>query len=463
MKNSKVVYCLTALACVCFINCENSIMRKWWVEQEPSEVEYVPITKMVPQVTYETIIEHDVVYKTVYQQLPPQVIHDVVYVQLPPEVIEKIVYEQLPPRIVYVQLPPEVIHDVVYEQLPPQVIHDVVYVQLPPEIVYVQLPPEVIYEQLPPEVIHDVVYVQLPPQVIYETIIQHEVIYEQLPPEIITKQPSDEELLELINDKPDLIKEIIKQIPPEEIVKYLTDDQIRNIIQYINDNNILTEDQIKEIIVKIPPEEIVKYLTDDQIKEIIQNLIDNNTLTEDQIKEIIKNIPPEEIVKYLTDEQIKTIISLQPPQVILQTITIIDIEYIIFAGNADQYNGHPVQGGSTPLTTQEINSNNASVSDIAKALFKNPDYLIMLHGHANPTAFTDAEIGDLEKLSKDRANAVKTELLKQYKTLSGVDIDDSRVSVSGYGGEKVLFGNNSVYTPLNRRVEMILVRVGVEQ
>ena len=264
---------------------------------------------------------------------------------------------------------------------------------------------------------------------------------------------------------------------------YLTDDQIHEIINNLIANNTLTEDQIKEIIVKIPPEDIVKYLTDDQIKSIIQYIVDDQLLTDDQlksniqyiidkqlitddqIKEIIKNIPPDKIVDCLTDEQIKTIISLQPPQVILQTITIVDIEYIIFAGNADQYNGLPGAGGNTPLTAQEKSSNDASVSAMAKALKENPDYLIMLHGHANPTTLNDPdEIGDLMKLSKDRADSVEAELRKQFKKLNNdVDIDDTRVYACGYGGAKVLFGNNSTYTPLNRRVEMILIWVGVKQ
>ncbi|MDR2701965.1 MAG: OmpA family protein [Spirochaetaceae bacterium] len=464
MKKSKLVYCLIALVCACFVDCENPIMKKWWVEPQPKtpEVDYVPIVKMIPQISYETIIEHDVIYKTVYEQLPPQVIHDVVYEQLPPQVIERIVYEQLPPQMVYVQLPPQVIERIVYEQLPPQMIHDVVYIQLPPEVVYVQLPPQVIhdvvYVQLPPEVI----YVQLPPEVIYETVIKYEVIHDQVPPEIITKWPSDDELLEYIKTKPGLVEEVIKGIPPEEIVKYLTDEQLRTIIQYLIDNNTLTDSQIREIIKQISPEEIVKYLTDEQLQTIIQYLIDNNVLTEVQIREIIKQIPPKEIVNYLTDEQIREIIKLQPPQVILQTIQIIDIEYIIFAGNADKYNGPHGSGASTDLTAQEKSSNDASVSAMAQALKDHPDYLIMLHGHANPSTFTDGETLELKKLSEDRAKAVEAELKTKFKALNGgTDIDNSRMSVSGYGGEKNLFGSNSTYAGLNRRVEMILVKVGI--
>ncbi|MDR0472936.1 MAG: hypothetical protein LBH43_04635, partial [Treponema sp.] len=78
MKKSKLAYCLIALAYVCLVTCENQIMKKWWEEPKEPEVEYVPITKMVPQVTYETIIEHEFIYETVFVHLPPEVIYETV-------------------------------------------------------------------------------------------------------------------------------------------------------------------------------------------------------------------------------------------------------------------------------------------------------------------------------------------------------------------------------------------------
>jgi len=342
MKNNKFIYrlitfALTALACVCFVTCENPIMEKWWVESEP---EYIPITKMVPQVTYETVIEHDIIYKEVFVQLPPEIIHDTIIKEVE---VEKDVY--------------------IYEKI----------IEKVPEIVYVTIT-----------------------NTVYETI--HDTIIEEVV-KTVPGDPTEDDIIKYIHDHPDDVIQIIKG-----------------------------EDNWEEI-----------------------------------LKEIIKEIPPDVLITYLTDEQIKYIIQQQPPQIILQTLKIIDIEYIIFAGNADQYNGPPGTGGNTPLTDQEKSSNNVSVSGIAKALKDNPEYLIMLHGHANPTTLNDPdEIGDLMKLSEDRAKAVEVELRKQYKAINdGVDIDDSRVTVSGYGGEKNLFGQNTAYTALNRRVEMILVWVGV--
>jgi len=100
---------------------------------------------------------------------------------------------------------------------------------------------------------------------------------------------------------------------------------------------------------------------------------------------------------------------------------------------------------------------------MATALKADPNRLIMLHGHANPTSFTDGEKSDLTKLSNDRANDVRRVLLTEYNKSpappSGSPAFDDRVSCSGYGGEKTLFGNNTQYTPLNRRVEMILFAI----
>jgi glutaredoxin-related protein len=336
-------------------------MEKWWQESEPEkqEPEYIPITKMVPQVT------HDTVYETIHDQV----------IQYVPQYIYKTITETE-----YV----DIYHDVIKEV--PVYIYETVVEK---ETVYV------------PEI-----------QTVYETITE-------------TVPPSEDDIKQYIKDHSDEIITIIKEMPEFETI----------VQEYIRDHF----------------DEVLKIINDSPDKEEI-------------IEKIIQSIPPDEITKYLTTDQIKYILEQQPPQVILQTLKIIDIEYIIFAGNAESYNGPPGVGGSTPLTTQAKSSNDASVAAIAKALQDNPAYLIMLHGHANPTEFSDSETEVLKKLSMDRAKAVEAELRTQFKKLSGgVDIDDSRVSVSGYGGEKVLFGNNSANTDLNRRVEMILVWVGVQQ
>jgi hypothetical protein len=308
-------------------------MKKWWEEPETPEVEYVPITKMVPQVSYETIIEHEFIYETVFVKLPAEVIHDTI--------IE---------------------YQTIYETI----------IEYVPEYVY-----KTIYETK------------------YETIYQ--TIHDEVE-KIILLPPSREDIIEYIKENPTEVINIIKEDP--------------------------------------------------NWKEIL--------------KEIIKEIPPDEIITYLTDEQIRYIIQQQPPQVILQTIEIIDIEYIIFSGDASAYNGNSPSTGGTSLTTQEKTTNNTTLAAMAKALVDHPDYLMILHGHANPTTTDSNEINVLKKLSLDRANAVNAELKIKFSELGGNTSGwDTRVSANGYGGEKNLSVTNSTYAGLNRRVEMILVRVGV--
>jgi hypothetical protein len=336
MKNSKIIYCLTALVCVCFISCsfENPIMEKWWQEEKPEEVEYVPIVKMIPQVTYETLIEHEYIY-----------------------------------RDIFVQLPPEVIHDTIVEEVQKEV-------------------PVYIYETI----------IEKVPEIVYETITEYQTVYEEVE-KIVPGPPTEEDIIKYIEEHPSDVIEIIKQDP--------------------------------------------------NWKEIL--------------KEIIKDIPPEEMITYLTDEQIKYIINQQPPQIILQTIDIIDIEYIIFSGDQKDYNANAPTATGTSVTAQEKTSNDTTIAAMAQALKDNPDYLMILHGHANPTTSTPSEIPGLIQLSLDRANDVNRVLKAKFKELGGDATNwDTRVSAKGYGGEKNLSVTNSTYAGLNRRVEMILVRVGVQ-
>jgi hypothetical protein len=298
-------------------------MRKWWEEPKstPAEVEYVPIYKMIPLVSYETIIEHEFIYEPVF--------------------------------------------------------------------------------------------VHLPPEIIYETIIEYQTIYET----------------------------IIEYVP-----------------EYVYE--IITKTEYETIYVSIPVivpgeptiEEIIKYIKENSDDPVIKKII----------KEIISKIPPEEIMTYLTDEQIKYIINKQPPQIILQTITIIDIEYIIFSGDTSEYNGNSPKTGGTNLSPQEKSTNDTIINAMAKALVDNPEYLMILHGHANPTTTSQDEIDVLKKLSEDRAKAVGTVLKAKFSQFGGNTAGwDTRVSSNGYGGEKNLSVTNSTYSGLNRRVEMILVKVGV--
>ena len=169
------VFSLILLVCTCFITCdmENPVMATWWSEEEQ---EYIAITKYVPEVLYERIVEHDVVTETIVQTI-------------------------------VLQSPPEILYQIIYEQLPPEVITEVVY-----ETVYVEVPGEV-----------EKIITTLPPD--KETFIQW-----------LKNDATEDEINEIkviIKEYLTLedIKEIIKEIPPEELINYLTEEQIKYIIQ----------------------------------------------------------------------------------------------------------------------------------------------------------------------------------------------------------------------------------------
>lgn len=182
---------------------------------------------------------------------------------------------------------------------------------------------------------------------------------------------------------------------------------------------------------------------------------------------ILKNIP---VTQYIYETIIETVVEWKdlPPSEVLQSIEIIGIEYIIFSGDQPSYNGDAGTTSGTSLLPTEKDYNDRTIEAVAQALVDNSDYLIMLHGHANPTTFTQGETLELGTLSKSRADSVKAKLDSVIKTTSltsggaspyPAGLPPDKITVSWYGGGKTLFGNNSLYTALNRRVEMIIFRI----
>lgn len=325
-------------------------------------------------------------------------------------------------------------------------------------------------ESTEPEYVSLIKYV---PQIIYEIITEEKIVQEyvfiQLPPEIITEYITEYVYVE-VKLPPEIVYEIVTKIEYvyiyEKIIEYIKSPPDKDtIIEWIKDPN--NSGELKEIII-----EIIKVIDRDVLKEII--------------KEIIKEIPGEEIIKWLTDEQIKWIIKQQPPEIIMQSIQIVDIEYIMFAGESVIYNGPPGNGGSTSLSNTEKNFNNSNIDLMAKILNNDPSCSIILHGHANPLSAnpSNEDIEELKRISITRANSVAFNLNEVYKKYSGgkeiitdfeYELDDTgngtnviksitsdRVSATGYGGEKNLINSGSTpYAGLNRRVEMILFKTNI--
>ena len=90
-----------------------------------------------------------------------------------------------------------------------------------------------------------------------------------------------------------------------------------------------------------------------------------------------------------------------PPETMQQELTIIGIEYILFAEASREYNGDSPRAGSTNLSDVEKEANDTAIATMVKALDDNPDYIIILYGHARPATSNLNEIQDLIILSRN--------------------------------------------------------------
>ena len=161
-----------------------------------------------------------------------------------------------------------------------------------------------------------------------------------------------------------------------------------------------------------------------------------------------------------------------PPEILLQYIDIRDIQFIIFAGESIEYNGPPgrdaVDGwpavsGTTPLSPQEIQTNNLIAEYLAEQMEEETEFFLILHGHANLVSGSISEAAELAFISEERAKSVKEEIEDLF---IGAGNDESelqdRITARGYGGGRNLSGPTSPYSALNRRVEAILFSVASE-
>jgi hypothetical protein len=310
----------------------------------------------------------------------------------------------------------------------------------------------------------------LPPETLYKTIVEtdyiYETVYEQLPPEVIIQyvpQYFYEEITR--NPTPAEIQEFIKQLPPEYLFNYLSDEQKEYIETLLPPNVIVKE--VPQYIHDTEYVPVYQYIYETEYQTIYEEI--TRDPTPEEIQEFIKQLTPEYVLKYLTDEQFQyikeqippeVIIQQLPPQVWLQSILIVDIEYIIFSGDATVYNANSPTAGGTSLTTQEKATNEDIVKAMAEAL-RNADYMLILHGHANPVTGTAAEAVQLAQISLDRANAVRDKLELVY---TGGETLDNRITTKGYGGVRnVTMTGSSATSSLNRRVDAILFTIDTTQ
>ena len=118
--------------------------------------------------------------------------------------------------------------------------------------------------------------------------------------------------------------------------------------------------------------------------------------------------------------------------------------YVYFASNIAGFSG---------LDLRIVENNYRLLREIANFLQLNPEYNLVIEGHANPVIKTkNEEDATLNPLSLKRAELVAN-------TLINYGIDRKRLIIAGSGGAKTLVPwPEREYWKLNRRVEFMLVR-----
>ncbi|MCL2381177.1 MAG: hypothetical protein FWC64_06225 [Treponema sp.] len=179
-------------------------------------------------------------------------------------------------------------------------------------------------------------------------------------------------------------------------------------------------------------------------------------------------------------------------------IRIRSIQIVIFAGNQTRYNHlnpnnnygeeiiSPYQGSW--LTVADQNFNNAGLFAVARLLYDNPSYMVLLQGHANPTGLPN-EDEELDRISLARAQSAAFYLARAYAIVQN-DLDPNwhdpdypgipspdpilplipgaqsalnpRMTVEGYGGNFAFVqpgGAQGDYPYFNRRVNITIYTI----
>jgi len=184
------------------------------------------------------------------------------------------------------------------------------------------------------------------------------------------------------------------------------------------------------------------------------------------------------ISQNITEYIYETIVA-EMPTVKIQNINVIDVQYILYSGDQQEYNADAKLGANTSITTEVKNANNKVIVQLAEELRDHPGYKLILHGHANPLTSDEGEITELTWLSTERAKSALSVLSNFYNdgttdypplpcsiplpadpsftttTPPWTPLTD-RIIATGYGGERT---QSSADPNLNRRVEAILYEI----
>jgi len=151
----------------------------------------------------------------------------------------------------------------------------------------------------------------------------------------------------------------------------------------------------------------------------------------------------------------EAMITTLPPDVIIEHVRIVRVDFIDFAGNSITYNQkESVPPGGTNLTPSQLEGNTQTVAEVARILRANPTFRLQLAGHANPiTQDIDTELAELEAISRSRAGSVLRELVDRQ------GIPEARLINVGFNPWNLNISNDPDRASLNRCVELVVLEV----
>jgi outer membrane protein OmpA-like peptidoglycan-associated protein len=107
---------------------------------------------------------------------------------------------------------------------------------------------------------------------------------------------------------------------------------------------------------------------------------------------------------------------------------------------------------------------------MTNTLLANPDYLLIIHGHANPTLPPgapgfEAELADCRRVAQERADSVATEFARRgilwITDENDPNLKNNRIKTNGFGGNRTI--GDPTHPELNRRVEVIIVNISTTE
>ncbi|MCL2608394.1 MAG: hypothetical protein FWD94_00600 [Treponema sp.] len=144
--------------------------------------------------------------------------------------------------------------------------------------------------------------------------------------------------------------------------------------------------------------------------------------------------------------------------ILVRGVRIHDILYVEFSGNSIEYNGDAVPPATSSLSNLQKDANNDAIKRVLDRLGDNPDWLVQVTGHANPTIGSMEEVTELHVISAERARVI-IQVLMGNNSQHPVTSPTSRTQIINGGYSDNLFTDDQSHGGSNRCVELIVLEL----